>query len=249
MTTTSRVTPWGWEQGDDSADQSYVTPGGWEQVVGAGSGPTNYTLTCDAGAYTLAGQNATLTLARKLALDAGAYAYAGQDAALRVDRKLALDAGAYSIAGQDASLQVERRLALDAGAYAYAGQDATLTYTPGAGAVAYTLACDAGAYVISGGDAALTHTLGGTQDTHDGYWSKQWLKLRKKPELPTIAEVVEMVREEPAIVEAVRPQVERKYPQVDYSQILANVQLQRFIAKQLIEAAQEEDDLEVLLLA
>jgi hypothetical protein len=47
----------------------------------------------------------------------------------------------------------------------------------------------------------------------------------------------------------VRVEVERKYPQVDYSQILANVQLQRFIARQLIEAAQEEDDLEVLLLA
>ncbi len=40
MTTTSRVTPWGWEQGDDSADSSRVTPGGWEQVEGAGSPPT-----------------------------------------------------------------------------------------------------------------------------------------------------------------------------------------------------------------
>ena len=38
MATTSRVTPWGWEQGDDSADVSRVTPGGWEQVVGAGGG-------------------------------------------------------------------------------------------------------------------------------------------------------------------------------------------------------------------
>ena len=38
MATTSRVTPWGWEQGDDSADSSRVTPGGWEQVVGAGGG-------------------------------------------------------------------------------------------------------------------------------------------------------------------------------------------------------------------
>jgi hypothetical protein len=222
MTTTSRVTPWGWEQGDDSADQSYVTPGGWEQVVGAGA--TGYTLTCDAGAYTIA----------------------GQDAALRKSKLLAADAGAYAIAGQDAALKVGRRLTADAGAYVIAGQDAAFVYVaPGA----YTLTCDAGEYVISGQDAAFVIGGATVEDTHDGYWSKQWLKLRKKPELPTVAEVVEMVREEPAIVEAVRVEVERKYPQVDYAEILANVQLQRFIARQLIEAAQEEDDLEVLLLA
>jgi hypothetical protein len=104
---------------------------------------------------------------------------------------------------------------------------------------------------LSGGGAvsATLTAVDVSVDTHDGYWSKQWLKLRKKPELPTVAEVVEMVREEPAIVEAVRVEVERKYPQVDYAAIKENVQLQRFIAKQLIEAAQEEDDLEVLLLA
>ena len=30
----SRVTPWGWEQGNDSNDAVYVTPGGWEQITG-----------------------------------------------------------------------------------------------------------------------------------------------------------------------------------------------------------------------
>ena len=35
MATTSRVTPWGWEQGDDASASSRVTPGGWEQVVAA----------------------------------------------------------------------------------------------------------------------------------------------------------------------------------------------------------------------
>jgi hypothetical protein len=194
--------------------------------VSAASGA--YTLSCDAGAFTIAGQDATLLKSKVLAADAGAYSLAGQDATLVYTPV----AGAYT-------------LTCDAGSYSLAGQDAAFVYTP---LNQYTLTAEAGAYSI-GGQAATFAYSGGGQDTHDGYWSKQWLKLRKKPELPTIAEVVEMVREEPAIVEAVRVEVERKYPQVDYSQILANVQLQRFIAKQLLEAAQEEDDLEVLLLA
>ena len=50
MATTSRVTPWGWEQGDDATDQSRVTPGGWEQVVGSGgSGRIYYVIGPNAG--------------------------------------------------------------------------------------------------------------------------------------------------------------------------------------------------------
>lgn len=106
------------------------------------------------------------------------------------------------------------------------------------------------------GAASLSITAAGTlsdggqiADTHDGYWSRLWHKLKKREEKPTIAEVVEIIKESPQVLEVVRVEVERKYPQVDYAQVLANVQLQRFIARQLIEAAQDEDDLEVLLLA
>lgn len=49
-------------------------------------------------------------------------------------------------------------------------------------------------------------------------------------------------------MEVVRVEVERKYPQVDYAEVRQNLALQRFIAKQLIEAAQEEDDIETMLL-
>lgn len=86
------------------------------------------------------------------------------------------------------------------------------------------------------------------QDTHDGYWFKLWRKLKKREEEPTIAEVVEIVKESPQVMEVVRVEVERKYPQVDYAEVRQNLALQRFIAKQLIEAAEEEDDIETLLL-
>lgn len=137
-------------------------------------------------------------------------------------------------------------LACDAGSFTITGQDATLVYTPGA--TAYTLNCEAGAFVISGQSAELVWSGGQVADTHDGYWSKQWHKLKKREEKPTIAEVVEIVKESPQVLEVVRVEVVRKYPKVDYAAVRENVQLQRFIAKQLIEAAEEEDDIEAMLL-
>lgn len=90
---------------------------------------------------------------------------------------------------------------------------------------------------------------GGATDTHDGFWSREWAKLKKREEKkPTIAEVVEIVKESPQVLEVVRAEVVRKYPQVNYAEVRENVQLQRFIAKQLIEAAEEEDDIETMLL-
>ena len=86
-------------------------------------------------------------------------------------------------------------------------------------------------------------------DTHDGFWSREWYRLKKREEKkPTIAEVVEIVKESPQVLEVVRTEVQRKYPKVDYAAVRENVQLQRFIAKQLIEAAEEEDDIEAMLL-
>ncbi len=61
MATTSRVTPWGWEQGDDSADSSRVTPGGWEQVVGAGGGVTGTVAATNANDTSAASGTTTVT--------------------------------------------------------------------------------------------------------------------------------------------------------------------------------------------
>jgi len=85
------------------------------------------------------------------------------------------------------------------------------------------------------------------------YWYKQWEKLRKKK--PIIEEVIELVQEEPAIALAeVKEAVKREYPQVDYTQVLNNIQLQRFIAEQLLITLElrriqdDEDDIEILLM-
>ena len=125
---------------------------------GTTGGTVNYSLTCDAGAYVLSGQAATLTRGYSLACDAGAYTLTGQDATLIYGHQLALDAGAYSLSGQDAILTRGYQLACDAGAYVLSGQDATLTYSPGGAPVNYTLSCDAGAYVLTGQDADLVYT-------------------------------------------------------------------------------------------
>ena len=174
MATTSRVTPWGWEQGDDSTESSRVTPGGWEQVVGAGAG--GYTLTADAGAYTLAGQDATLLKTRIVTADAGSYAVAGQDASVLVGHLITADAGAYTLAGQDATLTYapvtpgSYTLTCDAGAYVLAGQDATLLR-------GRVVAADAGDYALTGADATFAYS--GAQSAAAGGYGKQRKKVLK----------------------------------------------------------------------
>jgi hypothetical protein len=153
--------------------------------VGPSGAAGAYTLTADAGSYTLAGQDATLTKksvhtadagryaldgqdatqswagagAYTLTADVGAYTIAGQDATLRWPSPgaytLTAEAGDYDIAGQDATLLKSSVLTADVGAYTIAGQDATLTK---AAAAAYTLTAEAGAYVISGQSAILTNS-------------------------------------------------------------------------------------------
>lgn len=200
----------------------------WGAVpVSAGGGA--YTLTADAAAFTLAAQDATLIRGRVVAADAGSYSLAGQDATLTYTPA----AGAYT-------------LTCDAGVYSLAGQDAAFVYAP---LNHYTLTAEAGAYQIGGQSATFAFSGGTPADTHDGFWSREWAKLKKREEKkPTIAEVVEIVKESPQVLEVVRTEVQRKYPRVDYAAVRENVTLQRFIAKQLIEAAEEEDDIEAMLL-
>lgn len=56
--------------------EKLLYPGGVVQITAG----TAYTLTADAGSYTLTGQSATFTFARALSADAGAYTFTGQDA-------------------------------------------------------------------------------------------------------------------------------------------------------------------------
>jgi hypothetical protein len=94
-------------------------------------------------------------------------------------------------------------------------------------------------------------------DTHDGfgYWEKYWRKLHEKKK-PTLAEVVEIVQENP--VEALKavPEARKQFQGIDYGQITQSYEMAQFIAKQLIitlelrriELEDEESAIEMLLL-
>lgn len=182
----------------------------------------NYSLTADAGTYALTGVDAGLTFARRLLADAGsyslmgidatlvyvpgggaytltadtgAYSLTGNDAGLTFARSMTADVGSYTLNGVDAGLVVGRRLTADTGAYALAGVDADLIYTA-LGPTAYALTAETGSYVLSGNAAGLTYTDGGVLiDTHDGFWAKEWKRIRAREKRKYQAEVQERVEE------------------------------------------------------
>jgi hypothetical protein len=102
------------------------------------SGAVAYSLTGDKGTYTLTGQAATFSVARTLTGAAGTYALTGQAAGFKVGHVLS---GAV-------------------GVYALSGQAATLTYTPGAGSVAYNLSGATGVYALTGQAATFGYVSG-----------------------------------------------------------------------------------------
>lgn len=95
-------------------------------------------------------------------------------------------------------------------------------------------------------------------DTHDGFWVREWKKMVEREKKLTVEEVMEIVEEAPKevldAIPEVKKQVKKEYGRVDYQRIANNLQMQRFIAEQILERHQqrmqelEEDDLEVLLL-
>ena len=98
------------------------------EYTAVASGPT-YTLTADAGSYTLSGQTANLLASRLLTANAGSYSVTGQDASLIVSRLLSAEQGNYTLTGNDASLIINRLLTAEAGSYMLSGQDASMIVT------------------------------------------------------------------------------------------------------------------------
>lgn len=113
-------------------------------------GPAGYTLTADAGAFALTGQNATLAYGRVLAADAGSFALSGQAANFVRGFGLIADAGTFALTGQNAGFIYNRILAAGAGAFVLTGQDAILQRTG-----IYVLSADAGAFALTGQTAGL----------------------------------------------------------------------------------------------
>lgn len=127
-------------------------------VYDSSASPTNYTLTCDVGAYTLTGVAAALRRGYTLTANTGNYAITGQAATTKRGYSLTADVGSYSLTGQAATFPRDYSLTADCGSYSLTGEDATLTFS--AGSTAYSLVCDVGAYSLTGQDATLTYTPG-----------------------------------------------------------------------------------------
>lgn len=145
-------------------------------LLGQGTASPNYTLTCQAGSYTVTGVSAVLLKKRSLTASAGSYTQAGVSAILKKGRTLTASSGSYSLTGVSATLSKNRKLTANAGsysltgvsatllrsklitaqagAYSQAGVSATITYTPGS--VNYTLTAQSGSYSLTGISATLS---------------------------------------------------------------------------------------------
>lgn len=136
-----------------------------------------YTLTAEAGAYSVSGSAAALKALRLVSAASGAFALAGTAAALRRGYPLAAASGSFTLAGSAASLKSLRRLAAATGAFATAGtaaalerglrlaadsgnfswtgEAAGLVYTPYTPPQVFTLVAESGAFAIVGSPAIL----------------------------------------------------------------------------------------------
>jgi hypothetical protein len=151
------------------------------KFVSLGSGGA-YTLTADAGTYSVSAADAGMRAARRLSANAGSYAYSGAAAGLYVGRRLTADAAAYSVTGNDAVLSysggvTHYTMTADAGSFAVTGSAASLlagrklvaaagSYSVGgqtaAFARAYRLTADATSYSVSLNAATLTYSGAGS---------------------------------------------------------------------------------------
>lgn len=141
----------------------------WVEIVHYTPATTVYTLTCDAGSYSLTGTSATLKAIRKLIAATDAYIMTGTSAALALRKTLSATPGAYALTGTDATIRSTRKVIATPGAYAISGTNAVVR------AVRKVVATP-GSYAETGTDATLktvrkviatpgTYALTGTQAT------------------------------------------------------------------------------------
>lgn len=126
-----------------------------------------YTLDCNSGAFTLAGQQASLNRNRNLDANAGSFALAGQAAELLKSKSIVAVEGAFTIDGQQAEIVYTPNAAAytldaNAGAFSLNGQQATLLKS-------YVLDANAGSFSLSGQQAELAR--GRVLDANAGAFS------------------------------------------------------------------------------
>jgi len=124
-----------------------VLPGGASSYVATGAGAgflRGSVLGSGAGSFAIAGTAASLvygTPTRTLVADPGAYGLSGQDAGLSLWRRMTAASATFALAGEDADLLRTCVLAAFAGAYDLTGADATLrrqaAWSPGSRPMVY----------------------------------------------------------------------------------------------------------------
>lgn len=140
-------------------------------------------------------------------------------------------------------------LTAEGGTYTYSGNNANLLYNR-------VLVAEGGTYSYSGNDANLIYS--GAQITGGHYyefWRKKWAK-QWETKTPDIKEVIEFIEEEPEQAIEVAATVAPKYASIQPETLKINEKLAENIANQIIVAikiqqiriAQEEEDIETLLL-
>jgi len=118
----------------------------------------SYTLTAQAGIYSLTGQPAQLLKSKLLTSSGGTYQHVGADASLYRSRQLSLSGGSYSFSGASADitftgLSANYILTAQGGIYSLVGSSADITYT--ALSPSYLLTAQGGTYNLSGNDIDL----------------------------------------------------------------------------------------------
>jgi len=118
----------------------------------------SYTLTAQAGIYSLTGQPAQLLKSKLLTSSGGTYQHVGADASLYRSKQLSLSGGSYSTSGTSADitftgLSANYQLTAQGGSYSLAGSSADITYT--ALSPSYILTAQGGTYNLSGNSAEI----------------------------------------------------------------------------------------------
>ena len=159
----------------DPADGSRILiPGAG--VVGAtpaAGGGATYTLTAATGSFTLTGNAAALSAARKMTAADGSFTLTGNATGLTVARKLIADTGVFTLTGNAANL-VYTPVGGPTYTLTASGGSFTVSENTTGLYVARKLAADTGAFTLTGNSAMLMHGVGTVArpntDTTPGAW-------------------------------------------------------------------------------
>lgn len=111
---------------------------------------SGYSLTADAGSFTLTGVSASLLHNYVLSAAAGSIAVTGASAALKHGYLISAGAGSFALAGSDVTFIAARAIIAEAGSFTLTGEDASLLH-------AFRLVAGTGEFALLGFDADLIY--------------------------------------------------------------------------------------------